>query len=277
MGKDCENRFGLIGYPIGHSLSPGLFNAAYHERFSYELIENKSFERAYSIFSESFRGINVTAPFKEIALSTAGICSDECLVIGAANILVKKHGVIYAYNSDFLAVKSIIQTIRKENRKILVIGCGGAGKAAAAAAVNLGKETTIINRTVGKAMEWAKRLETDKVCVKPAGDLANCIKNSDIIINTLPCNLPELDSIVTSDDYDNPIKGKTVIEANYRNPQLCGCITNRKLDINYISGHKWLLEQAASGYLKLTSDEPDYKSMCQYLSEFNLAGFKIND
>ena len=60
-------KFGLIGHPIAHSLSPALFKAAFGGRYTYDLIEEEDFEKAYGRFLEEYDAINVTAPFKESA------------------------------------------------------------------------------------------------------------------------------------------------------------------------------------------------------------------
>ena len=104
-------RFGLIGHPIAHSLSPELFKAGYDGRYPYELIETPDFEEAYGRFIKEYDGINVTAPFKEKACAKADILSDECKVIGAANILVNTEDGIKAYNSDYLGIRLWLQEI----------------------------------------------------------------------------------------------------------------------------------------------------------------------
>ena len=176
-------RFGLIGHPIAHSLSPVLFKAGYDGRYPYELIETADFEEAYARFLEGYDGINVTAPFKELAYAKAEILTDECKTIGASNLLVKAPEGIKAYNSDYLGVRMWLEVdvlsacekratplaagtgewlrnspvdcfnepARSEGvggvlfaadthrmGKVLIVGLGGAGKAAAAAAESLG-------------------------------------------------------------------------------------------------------------------------------------------
>ena len=98
-------RFGLIGHPIAHSLSPALFKAGYDGRYPYDLIETADFEEAYRRFLEGYDGINVTAPFKELAYGKADILSDECKVIKATNLLVRTPEGVKAFNSDFLGVR----------------------------------------------------------------------------------------------------------------------------------------------------------------------------
>ena len=98
-------RFGLIGHPIAHSLSPALFKAGYTGKYPYELIETADFEEAYNRFLNGYDGINVTAPFKELAYAKADILSEECRIIKATNLLVKTPDGIKAYNSDYLGVR----------------------------------------------------------------------------------------------------------------------------------------------------------------------------
>ena len=94
-------KFGLIGNPIAHSLSPALFRAGYDGRFPYDLIETPDFEQAYERFLREYDGINVTAPFKELAFRKADILSEECRRIGAANLLIKTPEGVKAYNPCF--------------------------------------------------------------------------------------------------------------------------------------------------------------------------------
>ena len=98
-------KFGLIGHPIAHSLSPALFKAGYDGRYPYELIETENFEEAYRRFLDGYDGINVTAPFKELAYAKADILSEECRIIKATNLLVRTPEGIKAYNSDYLGVR----------------------------------------------------------------------------------------------------------------------------------------------------------------------------
>ena len=59
------NSFGLIGDPIATSLSPALFNAGYEGKYNYDLIEGADFGASFKAFEDRYKGINVTAPFKE--------------------------------------------------------------------------------------------------------------------------------------------------------------------------------------------------------------------
>ena len=143
-------KFGLIGHPIEHSLSPALFKAGYDGKYPYDLIQTPDFEEAYQRFLDDYEGINVTAPFKELAFSKADILSEECRRIGATNLLIKTPEGIKAYNSDFLGVQFWISEVSSDmtvTPTVLIVGLGGAGKAAAEAARSLGCRTILMNRT----------------------------------------------------------------------------------------------------------------------------------
>ena len=110
-------KFGLIGHPIEHSLSPALFKAGYGGIYPYDLIITENFEEAYKRFLEGYDGINVTAPFKELALRKADIISEECRLVGAANILIKTPQGITAYNSDFRGLVAMFRGLKGDEKR----------------------------------------------------------------------------------------------------------------------------------------------------------------
>ena len=280
-------KFGLIGDPIGHSLSPALFKAGYDGRYPYELIETPDFEEAYQRFLEGYDGINVTAPFKELAIRKADILSEECRLIGATNLLVKTPEGIKAYNSDYLGVRIWLkqisrlaslarndretarndrETARNDNHpsgpsqsdgepacrlRTLVVGLGGAGKAAKAAAESLGMETVLMNRT-----QYSDE-------IKPLSQFREEFRKADIMIYNLPIRIAELDSLTEEDLC--PGKPKHILEANYRNPSFDNSLIQRMKELNpdvtYTEGRTWLLLQAQTGYEIFTGEKPDLAKM----------------
>ncbi len=232
-------RLGLIGFPIGHSKSPALFRSYFAghpeilRRYSYGLIEYPDFDDALEVFREKYIAANVTAPFKEDAFRIADIRSEEAEECHAANLLLKTdEGKIKACNTDYTAVRHLLKSLPCPGR-VLVIGCGGAGKASAAAAISLGYNTSICNRSPGHAA-----LFCGKAGIFPLKDLHSAVREADTVIYTLPSGIPALNGA----DW----KGKAVIEASYSSPaletpvQLSGGL--------YVSGMKWLAIQAEATY-----------------------------
>ena len=292
-------RFGLIGHPIAHSLSPALFKAGYDGRYPYELIETADFEEAYARFIEGYDGINVTAPFKELAFAKAEILTDECKTIGATNLLVKTPEGIKAYNSDYLGVRMWLKEVADalsgcsaiekratplaagggardavvggvlfdaghseravhnicERLSVLIVGLGGAGKAAVAAAESLGMEVIRMNRTV----------RDEKT--RPLEDFRECFRKADIVIYNIPTAIPQLNELTDSDFA--PGQPKFILEANYKNPSfdkdLIGRMKTANPQAEYTGGKTWLLYQAVTGYELFTGEKPDLAMMSDVL------------
>ena len=242
-------RFGIIGNPISHSLSPRLFRAAYPdaEDMSYGLIEEADFELAWRRFLDGYESVNVTAPFKGDAFRKVDVADTIARELFAVNIVRKKNGKIYGYNSDFWALQDLLRPLVEHGhrKKVLVIGCGGAAKAAALAALKLRMSVSVANRDFRKAREF---------CFTGGGMIPMRLEQVpahqdtfEVIIYAIPVKIGLADTL--------PLAGRTVVEANYKDP----CLKERceKEGAHYISGLDWLERQAVSGYRLMTDREPD--------------------
>lgn len=272
-------QFGLIGTDIAASASPALFKAAYKGKWGYDLLDGKDFDSLYNRFLKDYDAVNVTAPFKEQALAKADEASEEALLCGSANILIKNgKGKVMADNSDFEGVTlSLLSAYAVQGvdvddedafgdflaeKTALVIGCGGAGKAAAAACLTLGfGKTVVADRTVPKAEAFVKHLKEfyGDVCddeLESAGleNVRELAQNSDLVIYAISCPIPVQ---WTFND------GQTVLEANYQSPAL----EKYKDSCNYICGLNWLFNQAVVAYEAFTGEEPDEDAMKNNLNQ----------
>jgi Shikimate 5-dehydrogenase len=242
-------RFGLIGNPVSHSLSPDLFRAAYPgaDDMSYDLIEEPDFERAWQRFLNGYEAINVTAPFKGDAFRKVDVADTIARELFAVNIVRKKNGKIYGYNSDFWALQDLLRPLMEPGvrPKVLVIGCGGAAKAAALAALKLRMSVTVANRDFRKAREFCF---TGGGMIPMRLEQVTAFQESfQIIIYAIPVKIGLAETL--------PLAGRTVVEANYKDP----CLKERcaQEGVRYISGLDWLARQAVSGYRLMTDREPD--------------------
>ena len=266
-------KFGLIGHPIAHSLSPALFKAAFGGQHTYDLIEGEDFEKSYERFMNEYDAVNVTAPFKELAFRKADSGS-QCEAIGAANILIKmEDGRILADNSDAMGVSGSVTDGSGENngagKTALVIGCGGAAQAAVYALCELGYRTVILNRDDMKAHRVAERFsENPKYDISAGGldEIGPYFRKASVIIYTLPVPIPALKLLSCKD-----IRGglfchsKLIVEANYKDPtftpDMIGHLKKINPKLKYVSGKEWLLHQAVGAYIKFTSEVPDARKM----------------
>ena len=267
-------KFGLIGHPIARSLSPGLFKAAYNGKYPYDLIQGEDFEESYQKFLDSYDGINVTAPFKELAYAKADIVSDECRLAKATNLLVKTTQGVKAYNSDLLGVRLWMQERAMffdpdEILTALIVGCGGAGKAAAAAAASIGMRVILMNRTRKRASILGEDLRSMgfKAEDRPLADFRACFRDADMIIYNIPAAIPELDGL-TKEDFGSD-RTKFTLEANYKDPSLDEAFIRKMTEANPLARHSggktWLLYQAMTGYEIFTGETPDLKMMSDVL------------
>lgn len=212
------DRFGLIGYPIGGSLSPKLFAVAYGGKYRYDLLECSDFEAGWRFFlQEGYTAVNITAPFKAHAAGRCDWSSDFVKRCGAANIAVKTPDGIYADNSDVLALRELL----KGSGSVTVIGGGGAGRAAFVAAESLGLTPMLLHHD----------------------EIAHRKIEADAIVFTLPRAVDGLHNLHCN----------TLIEANYKTP-CCQGTTNAG---HYIGGKEWLKLQAILGYGIMTGEAPD--------------------
>lgn len=222
-------KYGLIGYPAAGSLSPALFAAAYGGRYPYEIIEEEDFDLAFRLFMhEDYRAVNITAPHKMKAADAADWRSPEVERTGAANILVKTpDGLVEAYNSDVAAVRMLMGGL--DIRSAMVVGLGGAGRAALAAALGAGLKTSVRRH--------------DEL-----GSLHSlCSVEKSLVIYTLPRAVPGIENI----------RCRYLIEANYIDP---ACENLPGVD-HYISGKLWLKAQAIKGYGLMTGEVPDAEAI----------------
>ncbi|MBR1869179.1 MAG: hypothetical protein IJ799_03845 [Bacteroidales bacterium] len=246
------DRFGLIGHPIDHSLSPELFRLAYGGKYAYDLIGGADFEASWKRFLDGYKAINITTPFKEAAFAKVsafeaegrGFVSDECRKTGATNLCVKTSRGVECYNSDYRGVKAMLaERGYGQGSSVLVVGCGGAGMAAAAAAGDLGADTVVCNRSASKYPG-----------ARPLEELPLLASVCDIVIYTLPVAVPQL-AEMRDPGFGCAMCSPVILEANYRNPCLEGAFTG------YIGGREWLLAQAVTGYRLMTGEDPDSEAM----------------
>ncbi len=155
-----EEIYGIVGSPVHHSLSPRLHNAAYRAQGRSALFVPFHVDRFESFWSEvvtsgtleqlgvSIKGLTVVSPHKEEAMSSARVASPMVRRVGSTNIFVRTNGHWTADTTDPEGVAIAIEErgIGIRGRRAAVVGCGGAGRAVAAALDQAGAEVTLVNR-----------------------------------------------------------------------------------------------------------------------------------
>ncbi len=236
-------QFALIGHPVAGSLSPALFRAAYPGRYAYDLVDRARFEDAWQVFVGRYDGINVTAPFKQDAFARVDFPDAQARFTGAVNLVLPRDGGYAGYNTDVDGVLFALRETGLHFADALVVGTGGAARAAVYAAQVLGCSVTVCGRSPEKADVPGCRA----VSFEEASQL-----HPDVIIYTLPGGAPVPPGL--------PFSDAVVLEAEYRIPQL-EAVPCRL----YLSGKRWLLGQAVAGYKLFTGEEPCVAHMLKVL------------
>lgn len=248
-------KFSLIGNPISHSKSPALFRAAYPAgKHTYSLLEAPTCKEAMKIFiEEGFSGTNVTSPFKDEVMEHVHIPDRISSILGSANTLISKEGRLLSYNTDYYGVKNTISDILPlcapqlgaTPPAVLVIGAGGAGKAAALAVCDMDMKVYFANRSSDSAAPFAAKIGAEYITL---GQIPLVMPEVGIIIYNLSMEIEPLRHVCLQD--------KIVFEANYAHPNL-----EHKGAGTYISGRYWLYNQAIPAFRLFTGEEPDTAAM----------------
>ena len=156
---------GVFGFPVAHSRSPAIHNAAYAALdldwlyLRLPISELRFEATARALGGSGFRGANVTIPHKLAALALADSASAAAAAVGAANTLsYADDGSIEADNTDAGGLLAAIGEL-PPGTTALVLGAGGAGRAAAWALREAGAEVSIWNRNAERAKELADEFE----------------------------------------------------------------------------------------------------------------------
>ena len=172
------DKYGLIGYPLGHSFSISFFN----EKFQDEGI-NATYENfEIPTINANLRGLNVTIPYKEKVIGFLDSLSKEAKEIGAVNVIKVTHKgnktLLKGYNSDVIGfTKSIEPMLERFHKKALILGTGGASKAIEYGLKTLGLQTVKVSRS-----EKPGTMQYSEITPET-------IKKYNVIVNCTPCGM----------------------------------------------------------------------------------------
>ena len=270
-------QLGLIGYPLGHSLSPKIHTAA---------LAASGFEGNYSLFpipsedkqglsklltrvrSGEINGLNVTIPHKQNVIEFMDELTPTAQAIGAVNTIYMREDKLIGDNTDapgFLAdLKQVMNTAQSsiENRKsAIVFGAGGSARAVVYALVNDGWNVTLAARRIEQAQQLANSIDHYQLTIVNYSDLQPSTFN--LIVNTTPLGM-------TPNTETSPLPENTVLSKNtfvydlVYNPRETKLVRDaRAQGLNASTGLGMLIEQAALAFEKWTGVSADRSAMQQ--------------
>lgn len=186
------DKYGLIGYPLGHSFSKSYFNEKFEneginaEYINFEIPTLDSLPEILASNPE-LKGLNVTIPYKEKVISYLDSISSEARAIGAVNVIRVDHNgndtYLKGFNSDVIGfTKSIEPLLERFHKKALILGTGGASKAINFGLKSLGLETVFVSRFERPGTIQYSQITPD------------IIQEYNVIVNCTPCGMyPHID------------------------------------------------------------------------------------
>ncbi len=249
--------YGLIGFPIKHSLSPCMHNAAFSRlkiKAKYKLFELKPGE--LKVFLRNLKknnicGFNVTYPYKEEILGFLNSKSSAVREIGAANtVLVDRFGKLKGFNTDYLGFSAHLKELKVKPKKVAIIGAGGAARAVCFALARMKiDELCIYDIDKFKSLSLFKKLNSGfgKTILNVASSIEDLkISEKDLLINASPVGMRESDSCLFSPQ--DLAKGLFVYDLIYK-PAETKLISLAKVrNLNFSNGLGMLLHQGVFAF-----------------------------
>jgi len=261
--------FAVIGDPINHSLSPNIHGAAFRELnldcsyIAYRIPKGELKEGLDALKKIKIDGFNVTIPHKVEMMKYLDRIDESCSLIGAVNTVTNNEGILKGYNTD---MEGFLDPLRKreikiQDKKILLLGAGGAARAIVAGfAKESAKHITIANRTLENAnnlVQFANKIGL-KADAKTIENVADSLYSYEIIVNATSIGLKNEPSPISFES----IKPETIVYDIVYMPMNTDFLKKAKESgAIIIYGYEMLLSQAARAFEIWHSREAPYNAM----------------
>lgn len=179
---EAEKYIGIFGNPINHTLSPVIHDTIsralnFNERYIPFHIENNLNLAVKDAFDRGILGLNITVPHKQSVIECLAGVDEAAKTIGAVNTLVRTEKGYEGYNTDMPGLAKAIESegVSLENKNIIILGAGGAARAAVYMCIKYGaKKIYIINRTEENARRIADDMEAAFCAYDSRGKKSKC-------------------------------------------------------------------------------------------------------
>ncbi len=254
--------YGVIGNPVNHSLSPVMHNRAFAEvglNSIYMAFHVTDIGSALAgVRGLGLKGVSITIPHKVTALSFLDEIDGKAQQIGAVNTIVNHQGKLIGYNSDcYGAVKALTAKTTLWEKKVALIGAGGAARAVGFGLLWEGARITVFNRSIKKGESLAKDMG---VAFRPLAEFDQV--ESQIIVNTTSVGMspntrvmPITPSLLTPDMVVMDIVYNPLRTALIQAAEKAGCTT--------VDGLAMFVYQGVAQFEKWTGVKAPVKAMQQ--------------
>lgn len=257
--------YGVAGDPVAHSLSPAIMNAALRRENVngvYLALHAKTLKDLLACVREiPIHGLSITMPYKEAILPHLDNTDSHTTKIGACNTVVRaQDGKLYGFNTDAAGVvRPLEQRITIENSKILILGAGGAARAAVFGLKERGAEVYILNRSLAPAQKLARQARA-RILKRPE------IKKHvfDVIINATPVGMGNTRESPLAEDE---IKARYVFDMVYDPPESKFMKLAKAQGADVIPGIEMFVHQAARQFEIWTGKPAPWDDMLRVVTK----------
>jgi shikimate dehydrogenase len=263
-------RLALLGYPVAHSASPAMHNAALSAlglagRYELCLTPPGALSQTLQrLTTEGFTGLNVTLPHKIEALSLAEEAEESALAVGAANVLYRQQGKWVAANTDGEGLyRSLLATFSSiSGVKIVWLGAGGATLTAASFLIKAGATLVITARRQEQGQRAAERLGA-RFVPWVRGELEREFLDCQLLIQATPAmmSLGAARELLRWLPLSWLPKGAVVCDLVYRPRETLLLQEARRLGFFTIDGSRMLLYQGGLAFTRFTQREAPFEVM----------------
>ena len=260
------DRAGVLGWPVAHSRSPAIHEAAYAaaglEGWRYQRLPvppEVVAETIRALPGAGFSGANVTIPHKEAALALADRASESARAIGAANTLTFTSDGVEAENTDASGlIEALDEPLR--GKHALVLGAGGSARAAVWALREAGADVSVWNRTGEKAEDLARAFDVRLAGDTPQFDLLlNCTTIGLAQASERPPDESDLKALPL--DADAIQRRHTVVDLVYGSHDTALAAIARDRGARIVDGLEVLVRQGAASFRIWTGLNPPIEPM----------------
>jgi shikimate dehydrogenase len=271
----------VVGYPVSHSLSPLIHNAAFAAAgldYCYIALNVKAeeIEVAFKgLKAAGFAGFNLTAPHKESVIPLLDDLTEEARAIGAVNTVANRDGRWIGTNTDATGFRRLLEIngLHRQGMKAVVLGAGGAARAALYVLGRLSREVVVFNRTLPRAQALIESLAASRgsgrwaAFLLEGGELATHLRDADLLVNTTNVGMHPNDRDCPLPEGVTIPPGCGVVDMVYAPPRTRLLEVAERAGARAVSGHDMLLHQAVDAFTFWTGVEPDISVMDRALRD----------
>ncbi|NQT06227.1 MAG: shikimate dehydrogenase [Candidatus Omnitrophica bacterium] len=277
-----KKQYGLIGYPVKHSKSALMHNAAFKALgidAEYKLLEVKPHElkKFFGEFRKNLSGVNITIPHKVASIQYLSSVSKEVEYIGAVNTVVMEKNKLIGHNTDVLGfLESLKEDLgfdakRIKETKAIVFGAGGAGHAVAFGLRLQGaKRIVLVDKDSGKAALLTNELskisgiEVFDIPWDDAEAIKATVCDSTLLINATNCGMDKKDKVLLP--YEFLHDGLAIFDLIY-NRETSLIEEARRRSLKFVNGLNMLINQGAMAFKLWTGKDAPIDIMRKAISE----------